>query len=82
MRAIARGLIRVYQWTVSPLLGPRCRFWPTCSHYAYEAIGLHGFWRGSLLAGRRILRCHPWNPGGIDPVPGRCGCGSKETTTL
>jgi putative membrane protein insertion efficiency factor len=81
MRAIARGLIRLYQWTISPLLGPRCRFWPTCSHYAYEAVGVHGLWRGSLLAGRRILRCHPWNPGGIDPVPDRCGCGRKETMT-
>jgi hypothetical protein len=69
VRAILRALIRLYQWTLSPLLGPRCRFHPTCSHYAYEAIGRHGVLRGGWLAVKRIGRCHPWHPGGLDPVP-------------
>ncbi|MDQ1619424.1 MAG: uncharacterized protein QOE19_1993 [Actinomycetota bacterium] len=61
--------IRVYQLLISPLLGPRCRFYPSCSAYAVEALISHGALRGSYLAGRRLLRCHPWNPGGLDPVP-------------
>lgn len=63
------GLIKVYQWTVSPLLPPACRFYPSCSHYAQEAVHRHGAMRGSWLAVRRIARCHPWCPGGHDPVP-------------
>jgi putative membrane protein insertion efficiency factor len=62
-------LLRGYQLLVSPLLGPRCRFYPSCSAYALEAITTHGPLRGCWLAGRRLLRCHPWNPGGLDPVP-------------
>ena len=61
--------IRAYQLLVSPLLGPRCRFYPSCSSYALEAIRAHGPLRGTWLAGRRLLRCHPWNAGGLDPVP-------------
>ncbi|MDQ1627876.1 MAG: uncharacterized protein QOI54_1620 [Actinomycetota bacterium] len=61
--------IRVYQLLVSPLLGPRCRFYPSCSAYAVEALTRHGGGRGTYLAVRRLLRCHPWNPGGVDPVP-------------
>ena len=61
--------IRAYQLVLSPLLGPRCRFYPSCSAYALEALTTHGALRGSWLAGRRLLRCHPWNPGGLDPVP-------------
>ena len=61
--------IRAYQLLVSPLLGPRCRFYPSCSSYAVEALRVHGPLRGTLLAARRLLRCHPWNPGGLDPVP-------------
>lgn len=61
--------IRGYQLAVSPLLGPRCRFYPSCSAYAVEALTTHGPLRGSWLAVRRLLRCHPWNPGGLDPVP-------------
>lgn len=72
-RALSRALqalIRGYQRFISPLLGPRCRFYPSCSHYALEAIQLHGPFRGGWLGFRRILRCHPLNPGGFDPVPG------------
>ncbi len=63
------GLVRLYQRLVSPLFPPRCRFHPTCSDYAIEAIRGHGPTRGVWLAFRRIGRCHPWNEGGIDPVP-------------
>jgi len=71
MRHVAVFLIRLYQWTVSPLLGPRCRFYPSCSHYALEAVQRFGALRGGWLALRRLLRCHPWQPGGFDPVPQR-----------
>lgn len=64
-----RGLVRGYQLVLSPLFGPRCRFYPSCSAYAIEAISTHGAVKGSWLAGRRLLRCHPWNPGGVDHVP-------------
>ena len=65
------AIIRVYQWTVSPMLGPRCRFHPSCSCYAHEAIARHGAVYGGWLGLRRLLRCHPFNPGGYDPVPER-----------
>ncbi|WP_303328538.1 membrane protein insertion efficiency factor YidD [uncultured Muribaculum sp.] len=61
--------IRLYQTAISPLLPPSCRFVPTCSQYAIEALRRHGPIRGTWLAVKRILRCHPWNPGGYDPVP-------------
>ncbi|MDA3922147.1 MAG: membrane protein insertion efficiency factor YidD [Salinisphaera sp.] len=61
--------ILVYRLFISPLLGPRCRFAPTCSAYALEALSVHGPLRGSWLAIRRIIRCHPLNEGGFDPVP-------------
>ena len=63
------GPIRLYQWLVSPLLGPNCRFTPSCSHYAIAAIERHGAGRGGWLALRRIMRCHPWGGSGYDPVP-------------
>lgn len=69
MRLVLRTLIRAYQLLVSPLLGPRCRFHPSCSQYALEAIELHGALRGSLLALRRLACCHPFHAGGYDPVP-------------
>jgi putative membrane protein insertion efficiency factor len=69
MRAILIALIRVYQWFISPLLGNHCRFYPSCSQYALEAIEQYGVLHGGWLAIRRLLRCHPWHPGGVDPVP-------------
>lgn len=70
LQAIPVGLIRGYQLIISPLLGPRCRFYPSCSNYAIEAIRLHGVVKGSVLTAKRIAKCHPGHPGGIDPVPG------------
>jgi uncharacterized protein len=67
--ALVRGALRVYQYAISPLLGARCRFAPSCSEYAIEALERHGLVRGLYLAVRRVLRCHPWHPGGYDPVP-------------
>jgi uncharacterized protein len=64
------GLLTVYRRFISPLLGPRCRFYPSCSAYALEAVQLHGALRGSWLAVRRLSRCHPFHAGGLDPVPG------------
>lgn len=64
-------LIRVYQHTLSALIGGQCRFYPSCSAYCIEAIRVQGSWRGIGLGIRRILKCHPWHPGGVDPVPDR-----------
>jgi putative membrane protein insertion efficiency factor len=61
--------IRIYQLLLSPLLGHHCRFYPSCSHYAMEAIACHGPRKGAWLALKRLLCCHPWHPGGVDPVP-------------
>jgi putative membrane protein insertion efficiency factor len=66
-------LLRVWQLVVSPLYGPTCRFYPSCSSYALEAVDRHGLVRGGWLAIRRLGRCHPWNPGGVDLVPPRAG---------
>jgi uncharacterized protein len=62
-------LIKLYQWIISPLLGPKCRFTPTCSQYAVEALKKHGVFKGTWLALKRISRCHPWGGHGYDPVP-------------
>ncbi|MBN1486248.1 MAG: membrane protein insertion efficiency factor YidD [Anaerolineae bacterium] len=69
MKAIVLKLIRFYQRYISPLFPPSCRFTPTCSHYSYEAISRYGIFKGGWLSIKRILRCHPFNPGGYDPVP-------------
>ena len=69
MARLLLGLIRFYQLGISPYLAPRCRYQPTCSQYALEAIRKHGAIKGSYLAGKRICRCHPWGGSGYDPVP-------------
>jgi putative membrane protein insertion efficiency factor len=83
MKTLLVWLLRGYQLVLSPMLGQNCRFYPTCSNYALEAVRTHGAARGSLLAARRVCRCHPWNAGGVDPVPpaphqpsstAACGC--------
>lgn len=71
------GCIRVYQWVISPMIGPRCRFTPTCSCYGVEALKQHGALKGSWLTVKRILKCHPLNEGGYDPVPPKIN-NSKE----
>ena len=67
--------IRLYQWTLSPMLPRGCRFTPSCSEYAADAVLEHGIWRGAVLAARRLLRCHPWGGHGYDPVP---DCGHRH----
>jgi putative membrane protein insertion efficiency factor len=69
MKRLLLFSIRGYQITLSPFFGTQCRFHPSCSHYAAEAIEIHGAGRGSWLAIKRILKCHPWHAGGVDPVP-------------
>jgi putative membrane protein insertion efficiency factor len=73
LRSFLVALIRLYQLAISPFLGPRCRFVPSCSNYALEALRTHGPVSGLMLGVRRILRCHPWNAGGFDPVPPASG---------
>ncbi|UCE56975.1 MAG: membrane protein insertion efficiency factor YidD [Desulfobacterales bacterium] len=63
------SLIKAYQFILSPIFGPTCRFYPSCSDYAYQAIQRYGPFKGLLLAFKRLLRCHPFNAGGVDPVP-------------
>jgi hypothetical protein len=69
MNRILIAIVQVYRYALSPLLGQRCRFYPSCSSYAVEALDRHGAWRGSWLAVRRLACCHPWHQGGFDPVP-------------
>ena len=74
---LVMGIIRGYQRLLSPLLGSNCRYYPSCSRYAYEAVEIHGAARGSWMGIKRIGRCHPWHEGGLDPVPG-----SRHATEL
>jgi putative membrane protein insertion efficiency factor len=85
MKTVLLFLLRVYRWGISPLLGQNCRFYPSCSHYAIDAINEHGALIGAMLAAVRLAKCNPWHPGGIDPVPKKstdpaggtkhaCGC--------
>lgn len=76
MRRVLIVLIRGYQYLISPLLGNHCRFYPSCSCYAIEAMEVHGATRGTWLALRRLGRCHPWHPGGYDPVPDKADQGT------
>jgi hypothetical protein len=69
MKTLLLGLLRGYQYAVRPMLGANCRFYPSCSDYAREAIEQHGAFRGVWLASRRVARCHPYHAGGYDPVP-------------
>ncbi|MBC7092522.1 membrane protein insertion efficiency factor YidD [Candidatus Bipolaricaulota bacterium] len=69
VRRVAVGVVRLYQRGISPFLPRRCRFYPTCSEYAVQALLRHGLLKGGGLALRRLLRCGPWHPGGYDPVP-------------
>jgi len=69
MTSIALALIRTYKRVLSPFLGNHCRYYPTCSSYTDEAIRKYGFLKGSFLGGRRLVRCHPFHAGGVDPVP-------------
>ena len=71
MKFLLIGFLRAYRFVISPMYGQVCRYYPTCSAYALEAITVHGSIKGSWLAVRRVLRCHPWTPGGYDPVPPR-----------
>lgn len=71
MKKLLLLLLRAYKLGVSPLLGQNCRFYPSCSDYAAEAVQEYGALKGSVLAARRLCKCHPWHPGGFDPVPAR-----------
>lgn len=68
-KRILLGLIRGYQYALSPFLGAHCRYFPSCSEYTYQAIMQYGVIRGGWMGVRRLMRCHPWHPGGMDPVP-------------
>jgi putative membrane protein insertion efficiency factor len=69
MKTVVMFLIRMYKKFISPALPPSCRFYPTCSEYTYQAVEKYGVLKGSWLGVRRLARCHPWHPGGYDPVP-------------
>ena len=80
MQKLLIGFIRVYQLALSPLLGARCRFYPSCSHYARAAIARHGALGGGWLAVRRVCKCHPLHAGGYDPVPARAANANSNET--
>ncbi len=78
---VLAGAVRAYQLTLRPVIGAHCRFEPSCSHYAIDALRTHGAARGSLLAARRVLRCNPWTASGYDPVPPAQRQGRHRRTT-
>lgn len=81
MKRILKGIVRGYQWFISPVLPSNCRFYPSCSHYSLEALEKHGAIKGLWLSLRRISRCHPWHEGGVDLVPepeGKAAKGEKN----
>lgn len=82
MRKIIICLIRLYQIIISPILGPSCRFYPSCSQYAIEAVKIHGIFKGCFLAVKRVLRCHPGCKGGLDPVPDKKTSEQKSSQKL
>jgi putative membrane protein insertion efficiency factor len=71
MKSLLLLLLRGYQLGISPFLGQNCRFYPSCSRYAVQAIQEYGAWKGGVLTAKRLCKCHPWHPGGSDPVPGK-----------
>lgn len=79
VRSVVAGTFRAYKRFVSPLLPPACRFYPSCSAFAAEAVERHGILEGSRLAAGRLLRCHPWSEGGFDPVPDPVGLSDERT---
>jgi putative membrane protein insertion efficiency factor len=81
MNTLLRFLLRAYQLTISPLMTPSCRFYPSCSNYALEALQVHGAAKGSWLAAKRVCRCHPWNDGGVDLVPPKDGPAGKSNSS-
>ena len=80
LRKLAIKLLHGYRYLLSPWIGNQCRFYPTCSHYAEEAIIEHGFLKGCYLTARRLLKCHPWHSGGIDLVPENCSESHKHSS--
>ena len=82
MRQALILLVRVYQWTLRPFIGAHCRFEPSCSNYAIGSLQNYGAWRGTVLSVGRVLRCNPWNEGGMDPVPEPCTCRSHDQKAI
>ena len=80
MKTILQLLVRAYQLGISPFLGQNCRFYPSCSSYAIEALEEHGALKGSFLATKRLCKCHPWHAGGVDPVPKKSSSKTSSTT--
>lgn len=82
MRTVLVALLKAYRFAISPLYGQVCRYYPTCSAYALEAVETHGALRGCGMAARRVGRCHPWAAGGVDPVPPRRGSGTPDSLAV
>jgi len=80
--AVALGLIKAYQYGIRPMLGQRCRFFPSCSEYTAEAIGAYGVIHGAALGAKRLAKCHPWHAGGYDPVPEKSAARTSATHSV